>query len=300
MQVVRDILKMQEEQSMRKFLAMLLAGVMVLSLNACKKASNNESSGDSGSKESKKTLSMDDIDWTVDEGVIDGERYILMSYTNNSPYIIAGVEISFMEKEDITDEEKETYYSEVQKDFELSDEDLAETKEREISMYTESKNIADVGESVSNVYCYYYRGGYYLRDINHYNLVKPDVGTIRYLDDGKMYTAYYDFHSGKLNVDDEIVDAYQWSESNLVGKIPKPDVHVVEAGLDDEDYFSFDAYGMSLEQFNAYVDECKAKGFTVDVTSHEGFYSADNEEKYNVFLSYDKNDESMHGNVDAP
>src|SRR5699024_11849962 len=62
-------------------------------------------------------------------------------------------------------------------------------------------------------------------------------------------------------------------------KIPKPDVKVVESGRDDEVIFMFDAYGLSLEQFNAYVEECKGLGYTVEPGSFEGFYSARSEER---------------------
>mgnify|MGYP005610703415 FL=1 len=31
------------------------------------------------------TIKIEDIDWNVDEGIVDGERFVLMEYTNNSP-----------------------------------------------------------------------------------------------------------------------------------------------------------------------------------------------------------------------
>lgn len=62
----------------------------------------------------------------------------------------------------------------------------------------------------------------------------------------------------------------------------------------------FDAYGMSLDEFNAYVDECIELGYTVDASSYEGFYTADNEEGYNVYLYYQDNDYAMSGTIEAP
>lgn len=62
----------------------------------------------------------------------------------------------------------------------------------------------------------------------------------------------------------------------------------------------FDAYGMSIEQFNAYIEECKALGYTVEPGSFEGFYSADNAEGYNIYLSYDEDDHAMSGTFSAP
>ena len=62
---------------------------------------------------------------------------------------------------------------------------------------------------------------------------------------------------------------------------------VVESGRDDERIYMFDAYGLTLEQFDAYVERCKEQGYTVSPSSFEGFYSADNSDGYNVYLHYD-------------
>ena len=75
---------------------------------------------------------------------------------------------------------------------------------------------------------------------------------------------------------------------------------MVECGGDDEAIFMFDAYGLSLDQFNAYVEECKKLGYIVDPGSFEGFYSADNADGYNVYLYYDENSYSMSGTISAP
>ncbi len=288
---------------MKKFFAFAAAAVMLISLVACggNGTTDSDTAGVAGGNTTQSTqLSMKDIVWSVDEGVVDGERYVLMSYTNNSPFVISGFEISFIERDSITDDERETYYSEIQETFDFSDEDLADVKEREISMHTETDRIVAIGETASNVNCYYYSGSYYLKNLAHYNLVEPDIGTIRYIDDGKIYTVNYDFKSDKYTMDDETVEAYQWSTTTLGDHIPKPDVQVVEAGRDDEMIFMFDAYGMSLEQFNTYVEECKAQGYTIDASSFEGFYTADNDEMYNVYLSYHENDNYMSGTIEAP
>ena len=33
------------------------------------------------------TIKIEDIDWNVDEGIVDGERFVLTEYTNNSPLV---------------------------------------------------------------------------------------------------------------------------------------------------------------------------------------------------------------------
>ena len=273
----------------------------VISMTVCFAGCNSsETPGVSGSNTTVEKINIEEIPWSVDEGIVDGDRFVLLSYTNNTQYTITNFKLTFKEKTGVTTEEKDTFYSDVQQNFEMSDEDIEDLKSQTISMYAETDKIVEPGESISNVYCYYYSGFFYLKNINHYNLVEPDIATIKYIDEDRIYTIYYDYASKKYSAESETEIAYQWSQGNLGSKIPKPDVKVVESGRDDETIFMFDAYGLSLDQFNAYVDECKGLGYTVDPGSFEGFYSADNAEGYNVYLYYNEDDYSMSGTIKAP
>ena len=273
----------------------------VISMTVCFAGCNSsETPGVSGSNTTVEKINIEEIPWSVDEGIVDGDRFVLLSYTNNTQYTITNFKLTFTEKTGVTTEEKDTFYSDVQQNFEMSDEDIEDLKSQTISMYAETDKIVEPGESISNVYCYYYSGFFYLKNINHYNLVEPDIATIKYIDEDRIYTIYYDYASKKYSAESETEIAYQWSQGNLGSKIPKPDVKVVESGRDDETIFMFDAYGLSLDQFNAYVDECKGLGYTVDPGSFEGFYSADNAEGYNVYLYYNEDDYSMSGTIKAP
>ena len=282
----------------KSFIEVFLVILMVGSLFACN-SSEGEKTALSNSEKAN-SIEIEDISWNVDEGIVDGERYVLLSYTNNSKYTISSFEITFKEKPGIKDEEKENFFADVKEKFEFSDDDLTELKEESISMHTETDKVVNPGESVKDAYCFYYSGYYYVKDVGHYNLVEPDIATIKYIDDDKIHTTYYDFASKKYSVDDETQVAYQWSKTDLGNKIPKPEVKVLEGGRDDESVFMFDAYGMSLEQFDAYVEQCKELGYTVNERSHEGFYSADNDEGYNVYLYYENDDDEMSGTVKAP
>ncbi len=274
---------------------------VIISLTVCfAGCSNSESAGISNSGAEKEKINIEDISWSVDEGIVDGNRYVLLNYTNNTEYTITDFEITFKEKGDISDEEKANFYSDIQEMLEASDEDMEKLKSQSISMHTETERVVNPNESASNINCYYYGGTFYLKDINHYNLVEPDIATIKYIDEDKIYTVYYDFSSKKYSAEAETETAYQWSQTDLGNKIPKPDVKVVKSGRDDEDIFMFDAYGLSLEQFNAYVEDCKGLGYIASPSSFEGFYSADNEEGYNVYLYYDEKNNSMSGTVNAP
>lgn len=259
----------------------------------------NEINGEE-SLEEENRISMDDIVWEVDEGIIDGDRLVLLNYTNNTPYTIAGFEITFKEKSDITEGEKEAYCSELQKEFSAKDDEVEKLRSEPISMHTESKIVCNAGETVTNVKCFYYRGFYSVGNIDHYKLVEPDIAMIRYVDDAEICTAYYDYNSGKYSFESKTDVAYQWSQTNLGDMVPKPDTKIVETSISDDLSFVFDACGMSLQQFNDYVSECIEMGYTVESNSYEGFYSANNSDGYSIFLNYDEDDCTMKASVRAP
>lgn len=193
------------------------------------------------------------------------------------------------------------HYNDIRKKFsDLGDKDLEDLKSQEISMHTETNQLVNTGESVKNVNCYYYKGSFYLKGINHYKLVQPDIATIEYVRDDKIYTIYYDFEANKYSEDENTEVAYDWLETELGKKIPKPDVKVLKQGVGTEDMFSFSAYGFSVEQFNSYVDECKALNYTKEESSHDGYYSAKNEEGYEVSLMLHEKDNILKGSIHAP
>ena len=302
---------------MKKKLCVLLLGLCLASLSACgsKEVSDNNGEVPASSQEeeteeskavedsgdtAKSEIDIEDIAWEVDEGIVDSERFVLLNYANNTSYTMAGFEITFKEKSEITNEEKQAFYEDIQEMFEADDEEIEELKEYPISMHAKTERVIDAGESATNVNCFYYTGYYYVKDMNHYRLLEPDIATIKYIDEGNIYTVYYDYSSGKYSAESETEVAYQWPQTELGNKIPKPDVEILKSSLDTEELFLFNAYGISLEQFNAYVEECKNMGYTVDPSSYEGFYSADDTEGYNVYLSYEEDDYALSGSVEAP
>lgn len=285
-------------KAFKSFTVLFLVVSMVGSLCACNSSEGEKTPSSNNAKSN--SIKIEDIAWNVDEGIIDGDRYVLLDYINNSEYTISRFEITFKEKTGATDEEKEHFFADVKEKFEFSDDEIVELKEEGISMHAETDKVVNPGESVKDAYCYYYSGYSYVKDIDHYNLVEPDIATIQYIKDDKIYTTYYDFVSKKYSDDDEAEVAYQWSKTDLGDKIPKPEVTVVEVGIDDESTFMFDAYGVSLNQFDAYVEQCKALGYTVDESSFEGSYSAYNAEGYSVDLYYENDDDEMSVTVEAP
>ncbi|MGP1376554.1 MAG: hypothetical protein ACTTKS_03115 [Bulleidia sp.] len=97
---------------------------------------------------------MEDISWNVDEGIVDGDHYVLLDYTNNTQYTITNFALTFKEKAGIIEEEKENFYLDIQQNFELSDEEMEDLKNQPISMHPEMDRVVNPNESVSNINCY--------------------------------------------------------------------------------------------------------------------------------------------------
>ena len=129
------------------------------------------------------------------------------------------------------------------------------------------------GESEDTVRCYYYQGGTAVRNYQHYELVEPDVATLRYLDGGRVYTVYYDFAAQKHTLDRDTEKAAFRSDNGLENYLPRPDAEYVFESMLTDDYFSFYIYGWSNEDYDNYVPACKATGYTKNVREHEGMFS---------------------------
>ena len=284
----------------KKRISAILAVVLCIAACFAGCGNSNNSGSNQGNTAEKSKLKIDDIVWSVDEGISNGERYVLLSYTNNTPYTITEFEITFTEKSTASEEEKNAFLSDIQKLFEADEEEMADLRSRPVEMYARTDRIAEPGASVSNANCYYYQGYFYVKSINHYNLVEPDIATVKYVDENNIHTAYYDFNSKKFTEDTETEAAYQWSQTALSSKIPKPDAKVVKKHIDNENGFNFDVCGWNREQFNAYTQSCKDLGYTDESGGFEDVYYAFNAEGYKIYLSYDEDSQTLSANVDAP
>ena len=246
-------------------------------------------------------VNIEDVDWAVEEKIIDEERQTVFGYTNNSPYPIVEVSVVFAEKEGLATEERYAVYEEISDALDLSDEELEELKDRPISVTATAEVLAQPGETKGNAYLYYFDGLFSLLNKEHYQVLDPDMATIRFLHENEIHTEYYDFRSGSYSTEAETEPATYWSESPLAEQVPVPESIVIqESGRDDEECFMFRAWGFSLEKFNEYIEQCKEKGFSQEPAEYEGFYSADNAEGVNIYANYEKENERISVIVSAP
>ncbi len=301
---------------MKKFLALTLAAGLIICMAGCDSnssgtAETKESDSDviesseedvsnntsplRKSKTSKDAVKAEDIDWTVEGTVVDGERRVVFNYVNNSPYTIVEIDMKFIQREDLTDEEKAVLNACMEEDSYLEESNIED-------MYMEAilTGIVEPGETSNDAELLFDDlEGHYVSDISQYEIMAPDMMGICFLtDNDTLYATYYDFKNdtyGDTSSGEQ--PARDWPSGQLGSTIPIPDAPAIMIRYQSDDYFSFDAVGMSAEEFSAYADECKDAGFTVDLYESDDYVSAENDVGDDIGLYYNSTQGKLTGTV---
>lgn len=241
----------------------------------------------------KGAVKIEEIDWSVEESLVDGECFISFGYTNNSPYTILDLEIRFEQRENLTAEDLAAF-DELKAEREWSDEDVAR-----IHIEGANHKCAFPGDTVSGYPCNINGTGTWVQSMAQYELMEPDMATICLIgDDGKGYVEYYDFKSNIYGESSQGgIDLHQWSDSELAQLLPKAESVAVQVDRDDEEVFYFTAYGSSVESFTAYVEEVKKKGFTVVDYEGPDTYRATDGNGIQAVITFDSMRNELEGYV---
>ena len=162
----------------------------------------------------KDSVKIDQLNWSVSEGVVDGVEMMTFEYDNKSSFDIAQFTIQFEPKGELTDEQKLLF-------TDVFDEEEATHD------YSTLKMCITHGDYVANA------------QQNQYDLMEPSVATIAYLGgDGKIYLEYYSFKSKTYTTSSKGgVKAYDWPTKALAKSLPKPDCPIVYTSLDEKAAF---------------------------------------------------------------
>ena len=80
---------------------------------------------------------------------------------------------------------------------------------------------------------------------------------------------------------------HSWSESEISGLLPKLTDKLVRVSDDKDEWFEFYAFDISQDEFNEYVEACKAAGFSFNVTDSDRWFSSQDEDGgYKVVADY--------------
>ena len=259
---------------MKKLMAIGLTAVMALGLAGCGGSQSTAVSVESGSaeaaSESQEESSTDDtkekhstemegtIDFEIAQGLNEyGNKSVTLTYTNNTNYTILDLEFDADLKKDLTSEE-ENLLKTLQQETEVEDDDLSWAYFRSYNeCYTEPGGTSKPSSFTFNLN--------YISDPNYYTLCDEGTLGIIYQDGDKLYTTVYNIDSKMFVSSSPLGNAYEWFTSEASSGIPKFEEHPTIVAVDEDGYGTATIYNVSLDDYEAYVDECKSAGFTNEI-----------------------------------
>lgn len=92
---------------------------------------------------------------------------------------------------------------------------------------------------------------------------------------------------------------FQWPDTEIAKLMPVPKSTIGNINWSQDYGFVIYVAETSLDDYEAYVKECKALGFTSDCRKGDDYFYADNEDGYHVALNYQEGD-VMFVRIDEP
>lgn len=237
----------------------------------------------------KKPIVVEDLEWEVVESIDEGERILSFDYTNNTDYTILELEIKFVQKKSVTDEDRKV--------FEEAGEYLKWEDEMYKNAYLIARNskCAEPGEKVSNSYIRLNGTNIRVSDMQVFDLMEPDIATITYIQEDKAHAMYYDFKTGKYTEpEQEGKEIKTWSDGKMASMLPKPNYTVVLVSWDKENCFSFEAFDVVKEDYKEYVEKLKQQGFSNVEYEKDNYYRLSNDDNIEVIAEWNAEEESMY------
>lgn len=107
--------------------------------------------------------------------------------------------------------------------------------------------------------------------------------------DGYKVSLYFFESDNVMSITVEAPEEYgtiEWPTSGLAGLLPAPKSTIGTIDNDDEKAFKAHIADMPIDEFKAYVKECRNKGFNEVVSDNDKYYSAKNDGGYKVTIDY--------------
>lgn len=87
--------------------------------------------------------------------------------------------------------------------------------------------------------------------------------------------------------------AFSWPKTNIGAKLPTPESTTGGNFIGDDDTLSIDVCDTNDEQYAAYIDAVLEKGFTVDYSRSDGWFSGETKDGYSVTISRDESNKDI-------
>lgn len=113
-----------------------------------------------------------------------------------------------------------------------------------------------------------------------------------YNEAGYELSLWYNDRDKELHIDLDApmeMGTLQWPTSEIASLLPVPKSTVGTVSRESSDGFLIYVGGTSKDDYAAYVDECSARGFSIDYDRGDTFYYANNAEGYRISLRYQGN-----------
>ena len=265
---------------MKKILSIFLLFTIVFSLASCGNNTSTENkNGPSGNESVSSTNAnngnaaasdketnhldhpkIDDIEWFFSNGVSYNEPVALFGYTNNTGFTIVELDVSFCLDDSVTAEQLAVFSGLKDSFSSLSDEELLK-----ITPTVRDYMVCENGETVDGAVCYL-KASYEAENTAQCDLFTLDSATIAFIgNDGKKHTVAYSAINEGYSLSGNAEELFVWSESAYAKLVPQPDTKIATIDYDEPDYFQFTAYDIDSSGYDAYIEVCKAAGFSKDL-----------------------------------
>ncbi|MCH5188896.1 MAG: hypothetical protein J1F63_10885 [Oscillospiraceae bacterium] len=247
---------------------------------------NADGQAEDGAETEPEPINIEDLDWFVEEAYVNANRNVMFGYTNNSEYVVLGVDLRMKLKDELTEEERAAL---------ASFEETRRYDDETLSRMTVSGNngrLAEPGETVGGAPCKVDT----FTELEHmelFDLTVPEKMKVNYVGrNGKIYDVTYDYAEQKYGFVYEIGDTTKWAGKELGKTVPKPD-KLVSVTTDSDDLFFFWAYDTTNTDFLAYTRQCIAAGYSEGQMPDAERFSAINPAGYTIEISHDATDDFM-------
>lgn len=274
-------------KNMKKIVVLMLTVMMCLGVYV--------GCGGSGLGGSPK-IDIDDINWEIKEGVVNGNRWPTFNYTNNTDYDIISLKLDFVVRDDVSESDLNANSKIV---------DKSNKRNHTVSEFTINvidDEYTEKGESSENVSISLDGTIETLTDMSVAELMQADMMTIAFLSGDKVYVAYYDYKNEEMTYEKDSMKAVAWSETDLAKTISKPDSPVIVVTADSDDRFSARACNYTKDEFENYVSDCKEKGYDIDVEEKDrtsgSSFEAQNKDGVELEVTYDSSTKMLKITLD--
>lgn len=241
-------------------------------------------------------IDIDDINWEIKEGVVNGNRWPTFNYTNNTDYDIISLKLDFVVRDDVSESDLNANSKIV---------DKSNKQNHTVSEFTINvidDEYTEKGGSSENVSISLDGTIETLTDMSVAELMQADMMTIAFLSGDKVYVAYYDYKNEEMTYEKDSTKAVAWSETDLAKTISKPDSPVIVVTADSDDRFSARACNYTKDEFENYVSDCKEKGYDIDVEEKDrtsgSSFEAQNKDGVELEVTYDSSTKMLKITLD--